>query len=147
MITLNPIGTVKTSAARHAGEWGDVSSEIVLDDSLTDGLLGLTDFSHIVVIYHLHQAAFDPANDLIGHPRGRQDLPLVGVFARRSPYRPNPIGLTNAKLLEIKGNTLVVQGLDALDGTPVLDIKPYSPGFDQVENPRFPEWMEKLEKG
>ncbi|NPV92691.1 MAG: tRNA (N6-threonylcarbamoyladenosine(37)-N6)-methyltransferase TrmO [Firmicutes bacterium] len=147
MITMKPIGTVRTTANRHAGEWGDVVSQIILDESLTDGLLGLADFSHIVVIYHLDQAAFDPKSELIGHPRGLKDLPRVGVFARRTPHRPNPIGITNVRLLEVKGNVLTVQGLDALDGSPVLDIKPYTRGYDAVEGARFAEWAERLGRG
>jgi tRNA-Thr(GGU) m(6)t(6)A37 methyltransferase TsaA len=146
-MVIRPIGTVRTSGVRHAGEWGDVVSEIVLDESLAEGLKGLADFSHIVVVYHLDRAAFDPKTDLLGHPRGRRNLPRVGVFARRTPHRPNQIGVTNARLLEVRGSTLVVQGLDALDGTPVLDIKPYSPGYDRVEDPTFPDWAERLERG
>jgi len=79
------------------------------------------------------------------HPRGRTDLPLLGVFATRTAFRPNPIGLTLVELLEVKNNVLVVRGLDAFDGTPVLDIKPYG-SRDMVVGARVPEWHKKLQK-
>ena len=75
------------------------------------------------------------------HPRGQQELPLVGRFATRSPTRPNPIGKTTVKLLERRGNILKVTGLDAIDGTPVIDIKPYIPGYDSVLDTRVPPWV------
>jgi tRNA (Thr-GGU) A37 N-methylase len=74
----------------------------------------------------------------------REDLPLIGVFATRSNYRPNYIALTTVELLAVDGHVLKVKGLDALDGTPVLDIKPYVPHKDYVENARLPAWTQKL---
>ena len=71
----------------------------------------------------------------------REDLPLVGLFATRSPRRPNPIGVTTVRLLERRGNVLRVLGLDALDGTPVLDIKPYLPYGDCIQDTHVPEWV------
>jgi tRNA-Thr(GGU) m(6)t(6)A37 methyltransferase TsaA len=74
-------------------------------------------------------------------PRGREDMQAVGVFAQRTKYRPNPLGITAVQLLGIEGNIVKVRGLDALDGTPVLDIKPYMPPFDRMENVKMPEWV------
>ncbi|MPN59153.1 hypothetical protein SDC9_206873 [bioreactor metagenome] len=78
------------------------------------------------------------------HPRGRKDLPLVGLFATRSPARPNPIGISVVRLIKVDKNLLTVRGLDAIDGTPVLDVKPYLPQNDRIENPVIPEWAQVL---
>jgi tRNA-Thr(GGU) m(6)t(6)A37 methyltransferase TsaA len=77
------------------------------------------------------------------HPRGRIDMPLLGVFATRTNLRPNPIGLTLVELLKVEGTTLTVRGLDAFDGTPILDIKPFD-SWDNAEKARVPDWWIKL---
>ena len=77
------------------------------------------------------------------HPRGRRDLPLLGIFATRTMLRPNPVGLTLVELVKVEGNVLTVRGLDAFDGTPVLDIKPFD-SWDTTENARVPKWWTKL---
>ena len=97
-------------------------SEIVIDPALADGLIGLGPGQKIMVIFFFHQSPGD--YDLRQHPRGDQDRPLRGVFALRSPHRPNAIGVTVVDLLGVERNVLHVHGLDALNGTPVLDIKP-----------------------
>ena len=74
-------------------------------------------------------------------------MPLVGAFAQRAKHRPNPIGITAVEILAAEGNVLTVRGLDAIDGTPVLDIKPYLPAFDRVDDARVPAWIEKLMEG
>jgi tRNA-Thr(GGU) m(6)t(6)A37 methyltransferase TsaA len=102
-------------------------ARIVLDPSLTDGLLGLQPGSDIVVLYYFHCSV---GYELQVHPRGDLSRPLRGVFAVRSPRRPNPIALTTARVRRIEGNVLEVVGLDAVDGSPVLDIKPHAPFFD-----------------
>ncbi|TET26428.1 MAG: S-adenosylmethionine-dependent methyltransferase [Candidatus Bathyarchaeum sp.] len=79
------------------------------------------------------------------HPRGRSDTPLLGVFATRTPYRPNPIGITLVEVLEVEDNVVTVRGLDAFDGTPVLDLKPFD-YWDMVEDARIPEWWTRLEE-
>jgi tRNA-Thr(GGU) m(6)t(6)A37 methyltransferase TsaA len=78
------------------------------------------------------------------HPRGRQELPLVGLFATRSPHRPNSLGEATVRLLQRRGNVLKVQGLDAINGTPVIDIKPYIPGYDSVNDASVPKWITSL---
>ena len=89
----------------------------------------------------------DPARDLRRRPHGRADMPLLGIFAQRARHRPNPIGMTAARLLQVEGNVGRVQGLDAIDGTPVLDLKPSAPVFDQPLEPVMPEWFERLMEG
>jgi tRNA-Thr(GGU) m(6)t(6)A37 methyltransferase TsaA len=141
-ITLKPIGTVRNGIKEpvwHPGK--DVVSEIVVDSSLTEALDNLDDFSHIIVLYWIHKSPHRAPKKV--RPRGNPDLKLTGVFATRSPDRPNPIGKSTARLLERRGNVLKVQGLDAIDGTPVLDIKPYIPGYDSAENARTPPWVVK----
>ena len=141
--TVTSIGTVKCAVTEMSqGGWANIDSEIYLDPQLTGGLQGLAGFSHILVAFFLDRAqGFDPAKQLMRKPRGREDMQAVGVFAQRTKYRPNPIGITAVQLLGIEGNIIKVRGLDALDGTPVLDIKPYMPPFDRMENVKMPEWV------
>ena len=143
MITCTPIGTVKCAVTEMSqGGWAKINSEIHLDPQLAGGLQGLDGYSHILVAFFLDRAqGFDPATQLLRKPRGREDMQAVGVFAQRTKYRPNPLGITAVQLLGIEGNVLKVRGLDALDGTPVLDIKPCMPPFDRMENVRAPEWV------
>ena len=143
MITSTPIGTVKCAVNEMSqGGWARVDSEIHLEPGLTGGLQGLEGFSHVIVVFFLDRAqGFDPAQQLMRKPRGREDMQAVGVFAQRTKYRPNPLGITAVQLIAIDGNVLKVRGLDALDGTPVLDIKPYMPPFDRMEDVRMPPWV------
>jgi tRNA-Thr(GGU) m(6)t(6)A37 methyltransferase TsaA len=96
--------------------------EIVISEALEAGLTGLEPGQQIMVIFHFHRAPED--YELLQHPRGDRSRPRRGVFALRSPHRPNPIGVSVVELLAVEGNVLRVRGLDAIDGTPVLDIKP-----------------------
>jgi len=119
----------------------DNVSVIEIFKDFSDGLRHLDNFSHIFVLYWFHlrdKKKF--RNVLTVHPRGRIDLPEVGVFASRSPNRPNPIGLTVVKLVEVKDNTLTVEGLDALPGSPIVDIKPYLKK-DCKSNIKQPKWL------
>jgi tRNA-Thr(GGU) m(6)t(6)A37 methyltransferase TsaA len=149
MITCSPIGTVKCAVDKMSqGGWAKVDSEIHLDARYAAGLQGLEGFSHAIVVFFLDRAqGFDPARQLLRRPRGMEDMPEVGVFAQRTKYRPNPIGVTAVRLLGIDGGVVRVCGLDALDGTPVLDIKPYMPPFDRVEDVRMPPWVEHVMEG
>lgn len=143
-LALKPIGRVKSPVTERQAAgfgWDDVVSEIILDDSLAEGLDDLGGFSHIIVIYWLHKSLEPDRMALKVHPRFRAGNEPVGLFASRSPYRPNPLGLKVVKLLERRGNTLSVRGLDAVDGTPVLDIKPFIPGYDSPAGATAPEWM------
>jgi len=135
-ITLKPIGVVRSEIKQPAGgssRWRDAVSEIVIDPDLTDYLDGVDELTHLVVLYWMHRLDSAGPPPAKVHPRGDRNASLRGLFATRSPHRPNHIGLTTVKLLERSGNILRVQGLDAIDGSPVIDIKPYTPGHDAAE--------------
>jgi tRNA (adenine37-N6)-methyltransferase len=145
---VRPIGFVKSAVTQAVDEnWGQVVAEIHLRPDLAPGLIGLDGFSHAIVLYFMHEADYHPRQDVLRHPRGRQDLPLTGIFAQRARHRPNPIGLTAVQVVAVHDAILTVRGLDAIDGTPVLDIKPYTPMFDRIEQPRIPAWLEEIMKG
>jgi len=116
-------------------------SEIILDPKLKTGLEGLQHFSHAFVLFHIHKVA---KMELKTYPApvSIKNLQSVGVFASRSQYRPNPIGLRLVRIVKLSKNRLVVEGLDAIDGTPVLDIKPYVSYFDSRENVKN-GWLDK----
>lgn len=149
MIACTPIGIVKCPVTEMSqGNWAAIESEIHLEPQLAAGLRGLEGFSHVVVVFYLHQAiGFDPARQLLRRPRGMETMHEVGVFAQRTKYRPNPIGVSSVELKSIKDNVLVVRGLDALDGTPVLDLKPYMPIFDRIADARTPDWVGRVMEG
>jgi len=146
---VTAIGTVKCTVTEMSqGGWAKVDSEIHLDPQYAPGLQGLGGFSHAIVVFMLDRAqGFDPAKQLLRKPRGMEDLDAVGVFAQRTKFRPNPLGVTAVRLLGIAGNVVKVRGLDALDGTPVLDIKPYVPAFDRVDDARLPPWVAHMMEG
>lgn len=144
-ISLEPIGFVKTKAiGREVRDRSNVS-EIFLCPDLAEALDGIEDYSHLFIIFWMNQISNEDRTMMKVHPRGRRDMPLIGVFATRTAFRRNPIGLTLVELLEVRGNSLTVRGLDAFDGTPVLDIKPFD-RWDMTEPVRLPEWWVKLER-
>ena len=143
-ITLKAIGIVRNEVKQSLGSnysWEKVVSNIVINTSLTKALDGLEEFSHIIVLYWMHQATARGQLPNKVHPRGIEKLPLVGLFATRSPNRPNPLGKAIVRLLQRQSNTLKVEGLDAIDGTPVVDIKPYIPRYDSVTDAKVPQWI------
>jgi tRNA-Thr(GGU) m(6)t(6)A37 methyltransferase TsaA len=145
---LQSIGTVRSPVSTGVDEdWGSVTAELHLSEWLAPGLAGLSDFSHLIVVFWMHEASFERGSDLVRRPRGRADLPELGIFAQRAKHRPNPIGITPVRLLEVAGQIVTVQGLDAIDGTPILDLKPYVPAFDLVKAPTTPAWMDELMRG
>ncbi|HEY0320505.1 MAG TPA: tRNA (N6-threonylcarbamoyladenosine(37)-N6)-methyltransferase TrmO [Pyrinomonadaceae bacterium] len=147
-MNIQEIGTIKSPVVEERDEgWGNVIAEIHLNPTYVSGLRGIEAFSHLVIIFFMHQSSFDPATDLVRRPRGRLDMPLVGIFAQRAKHRPAPIGITTVELIGIKGNVLRVKGLDAIDGTPVLDIKPYFKAFDHIEDAVMPAWTVELMRG
>ena len=146
-MNIEPIGVVKSPVKEPIDEnWRQVIAEIQLIDSLAPGLKGLDRFSHLVVVFFMHLYSFDLATDLVRRPQERADMPVVGIFAQRAKHRPNPIGITAVELIEVCEPVLVVKGLDAIDGTPVLDIKPYVPAFDSRPAAVVPMWIERLMK-
>lgn len=144
--SLRPIGHVRNRVKEWADVvWEDVESEVVLDATWAEGLDGLEGFSHIWVICWLDRLTEEERGGRCRvHPQGRQDLPTVGLFASRSPRRPNPIAITAVRLLGIDGTVLRVKGLDMLDGTPVLDVKPYLAQGDRISGTRAPLWIRRL---
>lgn len=148
MTALLEIGVVKSPVVEPKDDgWGEVVSEIHLDERFAPGLRGIEQYSHIIVVFLMHMAAFDESNDLIRRPRGRADLPETGIFAQRAKHRPNPLGITAVRLIGVEKNIITVRGLDAINGTPVLDVKPYFPAFDRVEGVAVPEWVDRLMDG
>lgn len=141
---LRPIGYVATDASHEALRHRLAVSKIVIDHKFVGGLKGLEGFSHLYVLFLLHEAP-KWGGKLTVHPKGRIDIKKAGVFATRSPHRPNPIGLTLVKLLSKRGRILRVKGLDAYEGTPVLDLKPYD-RHDSTPRARVPLWLKKLER-
>jgi tRNA-Thr(GGU) m(6)t(6)A37 methyltransferase TsaA len=143
-IELKPIGFVRTKAVGKEVRDKCNVAEMVFREDLEEALDGIEDFSHMFVIFWMHEISKEDRRTMKVHPRGRRDMPLIGAFATRTPHRPNPIGLTVVELLEVEGNVATVRGLDAFDGTPVLDIKPFDK-WDVPEDASVPEWWMKLE--
>ena len=122
-VTFQPIGYVENDFDEPvtSEQIKAVESRIVLDPDLVEGLDNLKPGQQIMVIFYFH---LSQDFDLLQHPRGDREMPKRGVFTLRSPHRPNPIGVTIVDLVAIDGSVLRVQGLDAINGTPVLDLKP-----------------------
>lgn len=126
---------------RRDRDWGSVRSRIKLLNDYAGGLRGLEDFSHAIILTYLHEAKFIREKHLERRPRNLPEMPLVGIFSQRAKDRPNPIGLTSVKIIDVDKDFLLVEGLDAINGTPVLDIKPYYPQYDRIDDPIIPEWV------
>ncbi len=143
-LTLHPIGRVIAGRPRGAkgDRWEEQEAEIEIAPAWAAALDGIEGFSHIWVLWWLDSAG--PPTALHVHPERRRELPAVGFFATRSPQRPNPIALTAVRLLERRGNRLRVQGLDAYEGTPILDIKPYLRRGDCIPEAVTAPWLERL---
>lgn len=142
-IVFHPIGYVKTEATPEQIRDSTVVSQIVLHPQLSEALAGLEGFSHLFVLFYFNQLPKDQELNMQIHPKGRADLPMIGLFGTRTMFRPNKIGLTIVELLKVEGSTFTVKGLDAIDGTPIIDIKPYDP-YDKPENAKAPAWWIKL---
>ena len=144
------IGTVTVgvprpgTAADGGSDQGEVeASEITLNAAWSEALDGIEGFSHIWVVWWIDRFDEPPERQHV-HPEGRLDMPLVGLFATRSPHRPCPIGMTAVRLLGRNGRRLLVEGLDAYEGTHVLDIKPYLRRGDLIPEAEAPEWLGRL---
>jgi tRNA-Thr(GGU) m(6)t(6)A37 methyltransferase TsaA len=121
---------------------GEGNAKIRVFQDFCDGLKGIDDFSHLIILYWLHlQDSKEARRTLQVVPRRHGLDSKIGVFACRSPTRPNPLGLCVVELLRVQGCTITVKGLDAIEGSPVVDIKPYIPRADSVLEARVPEWM------
>ena len=148
MYSIEPIGFVKNSRKKIEDDfWGDVVSEIIISDKISaESLLGIDDFSHLEIIFYFHMADLAKINISASHPRDNKDFPRVGIFAQRKKARPNLLGSSIVKLLSVNGSTLKVSGLDAVDETPVIDIKPVVREFLPNEEIHQPDWETELMK-
>ena len=146
-ITTEPVAFVKNARADLSDDfWGTVVSEIELAENIAaDAFNGIDEFSHLEIIFHFNQS--DKSKIVFsGHPRGNKDWPDVGIFAQRKKDRPNALGLTIVELVKREGNKIWVKYLDAIDGTPILDIKPVLKEFLPQKEIRQPKWCSELMK-
>jgi tRNA (adenine37-N6)-methyltransferase len=146
IMSLEPIGFVRSpvkATPKPEYDWSGVVSEIVIEPKYAAGLDGLERYSHVIVIFWADKATDKSKMALRVRYRGDPALPEVGVFASRSPYRPNSICLKVAHLLGVTDNILRLEGLDAYDGSPVLDIKPFIPDNDAPPDASVPPWNRK----
>jgi tRNA-Thr(GGU) m(6)t(6)A37 methyltransferase TsaA len=146
VIVVEPVAFVRSPRDDLADDdWGRVRSRIELADHVPDvSFDGLEAFSHVEVVFHFDRVAPDAVVTDARHPRGNPEWPRVGIFAQRAKNRPNRLGTTIARIVERDGRTLVVEGLDAIDGTPVLDVKPVMSEFLPREPVRQPAWATEL---
>lgn len=147
-IELKPIGFVKNKRKEAEDDnWGEVLSEIILtDDFDASSLQGLEQFSHAEIIFYFDKLSDDSIVNDLRHPRNNPEWPLTGIFAQRGRNRPNKLGLTVVKIISVTNRTLIVQGLDAINETPVLDIKPVMKEFLPSGEIRQPSWSNELMK-
>ena len=164
-MTLRPVGRVRSpikdpilradarslelqeeleDARRLAQDTADTVAEIEVYPEMADLLEGIEDFSHLLVLYWAHLIPEAARSLLRVHPIGRKEFPLKGIYATCSPARPNPVLVNAVRLLERSANILRVSGLEAVDGTPLVDIKPYVPLYFKVEDPCLPDWMNRI---
>lgn len=151
-LMLQHIGTVQNDIQEPEYiQWSEVVSQIVIHPEYLEALHTLDAYSHLIVLFWMHEVCYSKTRHV---PQGKHEaVPEVGIFACHCPYRPNPIGSTTVPILDITGNVLTVKGLDAIDMTPVIDIKPYTPQYDFAckmdnqlkaaicRNVRIPEWI------
>jgi len=153
--SLVSIGTVRNEIQEPEYiNWGSVVSEIVIVPEHVTALGGLEKYSHLMVLFWMHQVCYTKE---VHVPQGKHgEVPEVGIFACRCPYRPNPIGCTTVPIIDIRDNVIVVKGLDAVNQTPIIDIKPYTPQYDFIceldaeikkklcKSVRVPDWIFRL---
>jgi len=122
----------------------DKTTTIEIDKKYEDALVGLSEFSHVIVCYWFHKNDTPDKRKILSvHPRGNSHNPLSGVFATRAPVRPNLIGISLCKILSIERNVIEIDTIDAFDGSPIIDLKPYIPVIDSVADAQVPEWVYK----
>ena len=145
---INTVGIVRSSRiAPEDDSWDDETSRIEMIKPFDEqSLMGLADFSHCIVVYVFDKAAWDDSK-MSRHPRGNKDWPKVGIFAQRAKDRPNRLGVTVCQIIAVNGSTIHVKGLDAIDGTPVVDIKPWMDEFGPRGNVSQPSWSTELMRG
>ena len=149
-IEIHPIAYVRGGRAEASDDaWGEVQAHIELDGSRfsPEAIAGLESFSHLVVVYYFHKVAPDSIEMNARHPRENPAWPKVGIFAQRGKNRPNLIGVSTCRILGVDGLKIKVQGLDAVDGTPVLDLTPHMAGFAPRGKIHEPEWAREIMTG
>ena len=143
-IIMKPIGYVENNIQdKKDVAWGEDVSKIVLEKEYYTGLSGLEEFTHAIIVYYLDKAVYKREEHLQRRPQNREDMPLVGIFSQRGKDRPNKIGMTSVQIIAVDERSLVVKGLDAINGTAVLDIKPYYPVYDK-KDADVPDWVNRL---
>jgi len=146
-VSIRPIGVVRNGwRAPGPASWAGLRSDIILRDELEPMLDGIDGYSHIIVVFALDRVSDGERRERV-RPRGDERIPEQGVLATRSQLRPSPIGVSVVALRRRRANILRVEGLDALDGSPVLDLKPYFPNYDAVPDAGVPEWARALAEG
>jgi tRNA-Thr(GGU) m(6)t(6)A37 methyltransferase TsaA len=164
-MTLQPVGIVRNTvqepflvagrdgiamregrdkSMKHIRSTSGAISQIVIDEDLAGVLDGIEEYSHLMVLYWGHKVPEESRSLTHVHPMGRTDIPKVGIYATCSPARPNPVLMTVVRLHARRENVLEVAGLDAVDGSPVVDIKPYVPAQFPKGEVRVPAWMDRL---
>ena len=147
IFTLTPIGHVAGGRSEAIDDdWGASRASIWLDPArfTAEALMGLDAFSHAEVVFLFDRVSDDQITTSARHPRGNPDWPRVGIFAQRGKNRPNRLGVTVCRIVAVDGLNLEVEGLDAIDGTPVLDIKPVMAGFLPRGQVREPDWARAI---
>jgi len=146
--TIEPVGVVRSSRqAAEADDWDAETHTIELLPTFDErALQGLDAFSHCVVVYVFDRGAWDDSR-MVRRPRGNPEWPEVGIFAQRAKDRPNRLGVTTCRILGVEGNRLRVHGLDAIDGPPVVDIKPHMREFGPRGAEHQPAWADALMQG
>lgn len=143
-IIMKPIGYVENDVKNKKDvSWGEDVSRILLEKEYYTGLSGLEEFTHAIIVYYLDKAVYKREEHLQRRPQNREDMPLVGIFSQRGKDRPNKIGMTSVQIIAVDERSLVVNGLDAINGTAVLDIKPYYPVYDK-KDADVPDWVNRL---
>lgn len=145
--TVKAIGRVRSARDEAIDDgWDAIPVRIELDarQFTPDALLSLDQFSHAEIVYLFDRVREDQIERGARHPRGRTDWPRAGIFAQRGKNRPNRIGVTVAEIVKVEGLTLTLKGLDAIEGTPVLDIKPVLSGFLPRGEVREPHWAREI---
>lgn len=144
---IKPIGNVRGGReVPEDDDWGGSRCRLELDPAQfeADALAGLEGFSHIEVVFVFDRVSTDRIVAGARHPRGREDWPKVGIFAQRGKNRPNRIGVSICRLISVDGLGIEVEGLDAIDGSPILDIKPVLKGFQPRGEIREPAWAAEI---
>ncbi|MFJ7647331.1 tRNA (N6-threonylcarbamoyladenosine(37)-N6)-methyltransferase TrmO [Lysinibacillus sp. NPDC097279] len=144
--SIQPVAIVNNNRKEIEDDnWGSIMSTIELTENFNElSLKGVDEFSHLEIIFYFDKVADEKIQYDARHPRNNKNYPEVGIFAQRGKNRPNKLGVTIVELIEIKQRTLIVKGLDAIDGTPIIDIKPVMKEFLPKGDVKQPNWSTSL---